>query len=91
MGVTLIAPCKGIDPGFEENVKAVLAQQYRDFWEVIFVVESEDDPAYAVLNRINDDAWLKKRGKRGRERVIELFSVKVGGRETEKVYKKAMK
>ncbi len=52
MAVTLIAPCKGIDPGFEENVTAVLSQQYRGFWEVIFVVESEDDPAYAVLNRI---------------------------------------
>ena len=25
---TLIAPCKGIDPGFEQNVKAVLAQEY---------------------------------------------------------------
>ncbi len=52
LAVTLIAPCKGIDPGFEENVAAVLSQQYRGFWEVIFVVESEDDPAYAVLNRI---------------------------------------
>ena len=52
MGVTLIAPCKGIDPGFEENVRAVLAQQYQGFWEVIFVVESEDDRAYAVLSRI---------------------------------------
>ena len=52
MGVTLIAPCKGIDPGFEENVRAVLAQQYQGFWEVIFVVESEDDLAYAVLTRI---------------------------------------
>lgn len=52
MGVSLIAPCKGIDPGFEENVTAVLAQQYPGFWEVIFVLESEDDPAYAVLNRI---------------------------------------
>ncbi|MCK4850534.1 MAG: hypothetical protein KAT11_04240, partial [Phycisphaerae bacterium] len=28
LSVTLIAPCKGIDPGFEENVAAVLSQQY---------------------------------------------------------------
>ncbi len=43
----------------------------------------------AVLNRINDQCWLRKKGKRGRERVIEHFSAKVGGRETEKVYMKA--
>ncbi len=52
LAVTLIAPCKGIDPGFEENVAAVLSQQYRGFWEVIFVVESKEDPAYAVLERM---------------------------------------
>ncbi len=50
--VTLIAPCKGIDPGFEENVAAVLSQQYPGFWEVVFVVESEDDPAYPALERM---------------------------------------
>ena len=50
--VTLIAPCKGIDPGFEQNVQAVLAQQYPNFWEVIFVVESTDDPAYPVLEKL---------------------------------------
>jgi glycosyltransferase involved in cell wall biosynthesis len=47
--------------------------------------------ADAVMNRIFDDCWLRKTGKRGREKVIEHFSVKAGGRETEKVYKKAMK
>ncbi len=47
--------------------------------------------ADAVRNRIFDDGWLRKRGKMGRERVIEHFSVKAGGRETEKVYRKALK
>ncbi len=47
--------------------------------------------ANAVLERINDDNWLQKKGKRGREKVIENFSVKAGGRETEKVYKRALK
>ena len=58
VGVSLIAPCKGIDPGFAENVAAVLSQQYPGFWEVIFVVESIDDPAYAVLSEM-----LKKNPK----------------------------
>ncbi len=55
LGVTLIAPCKGIDPGFEENVAAVLSQQYRGFWEVVFVVESEEDSAYAALTKALQD------------------------------------
>ena len=49
---TLIAPCKGIDQGFEENVRAVLAQDYPGWWQVIFVVESKDDPAYEVLSKL---------------------------------------
>jgi cellulose synthase/poly-beta-1,6-N-acetylglucosamine synthase-like glycosyltransferase len=46
--VSLILPCKGIDPGFEENVQAMLNQDYPDY-EIIFVVATKDDPAYAVL------------------------------------------
>ena len=49
--VTLIAPCKGIDPGLEQNVQAMLAQQYPGWWQIIFVVESETDPAYELLQR----------------------------------------
>ena len=62
----------------------------RDVGEII---EPKSDKAIAdaVLNRINDDCWLEKKGKSGRERAIEYFSVKAGGRETEKVYKRAMK
>jgi len=62
----------------------------RDVGEVV-EPKSGRAVADAVLNRINDDEWLRRRGKRGRERVIEHFSVKAGGRETEKVYRRAMK
>ncbi len=57
------------------------------------VIESKSARAISdtVLNRINDEAWLKKRGKKGRQMVIDHFSVKSCGRETEKVYKKAIK
>ena len=50
--VTLIAPCKGIDPGFEQNIKAVLEQEYAGWWQVIFVVESKNDPAYGALTKL---------------------------------------
>jgi ceramide glucosyltransferase len=47
----VIVPCRGLDEGFEENVQAILAQDYRDY-EVIFVTESENDPAHGVLARL---------------------------------------
>ena len=47
----VIVPCKDIEHGFEENIRAFLTQDYRDY-EVIFVTESEADPAYSVLARI---------------------------------------
>lgn len=46
--VTVILPCKGLDPGFDENVRKLLEQDYPRF-EVIFAVASEDDPAYRNL------------------------------------------
>src|SRR5262245_47865013 len=47
----VIVPCRGLEQGFEENVQAILAQDYRDY-EVIFVTDSENDPAHGVLARI---------------------------------------
>jgi ceramide glucosyltransferase len=47
----VIVPCKGLEHDFEENVRALFAQDYRDY-EIIFVTESENDPAYPVLARL---------------------------------------
>jgi len=47
----VIVPCRGLEHGFEENVQAILTQEYRDY-EVIFVTESESDPAHGVLTRL---------------------------------------
>ncbi|HZS08998.1 MAG TPA: glycosyltransferase [Blastocatellia bacterium] len=62
----VIVPCKGLDPGFEENIGALFAQDYRDY-EIIFVTESEADPAYAVLNKLikqsRRSAWLVVAGE----------------------------
>jgi len=49
--VVVLCPCKGIDDEFEKNVKSILDQDYPDF-RVIFVVESADDPAFAVLQSL---------------------------------------
>lgn len=57
----VILPCKGLEHDFEENVRAYLTQDYRDY-EVIFVTESENDPAYPVLTKLIKQsrraAWL---------------------------------
>jgi cellulose synthase/poly-beta-1,6-N-acetylglucosamine synthase-like glycosyltransferase len=45
---TVILPCKGLDPGFDDNVAKLLKQDYPRF-EVIFAVASETDPAYQHL------------------------------------------
>lgn len=62
----VIVPCKGIDLNFAENIGALFAQDYRDY-ELIFVTESEADPAYAVLTRLIEQhqraAWLVVAGE----------------------------
>src|SRR5215813_171560 len=47
----VIVPCRGLEHDFEENMRAMLAQEYRDY-EVVFVTESENDPAHEALSRL---------------------------------------
>ena len=44
----VIIPCKGIEHGFHENINAFLTQEYPRY-ELIFVVDSSEDPAYQSL------------------------------------------
>ena len=48
---TIIVPCKGFDPGLEENLAALFEQDYPGY-EVIFVVDSKNDPAYAAIETV---------------------------------------
>ena len=48
---TIIAPCKGLDEGLADNLRALLVQKYPEY-EVIFVVDDEHDPAVGVIDRI---------------------------------------
>lgn len=55
--VSVILPCKGLDAGFQDNIRKLLRQNYAkpggspDF-EVVFAVASADDPAYSVLEHV---------------------------------------
>lgn len=47
---SVIAPCKGIDAAFEENLDALFRQDYSAY-EIIFVVASDTDSARPVIER----------------------------------------
>ncbi len=49
--VLLCAPCKGQDLNLEDNLRALLEQDYDDY-EVAFIVESTDDSACPVIRRV---------------------------------------
>jgi len=48
--VLVLSPCKGHDAGLEENLRALLTQDYPDY-EVTFIVEDASDPACPVIHR----------------------------------------
>ena len=48
--VQVLAPCKGHDVNLEENLRALLTQDYPDY-EVTFIVQSAGDPACPVIRR----------------------------------------
>ncbi|MFZ5829179.1 MAG: glycosyltransferase [Planctomycetota bacterium] len=47
----VFAPCKGVDPDLEANLSALLQQDHPEY-EVVFIVEDRDDPAYPVVLRL---------------------------------------
>lgn len=57
--VAAIIPCKGIDQGFRDNIRAFLNQNHPDL-DLIFVVATDDDPARAEIL-----AMLEEHGRTG--------------------------
>lgn len=49
--VSIIVPCKGIGENLEENLKAICEQNYPSY-NVIFVLDSKEDPAYPIIDKI---------------------------------------
>ena len=45
---TVFVPCRGVDEGLKENILSLFAQDYPAF-EIIFVSDSNDDPAFTVI------------------------------------------
>lgn len=49
--VSIIAPCRGIDDDLEKNLAALFAQNYPNY-EVIFVVDSENDRSVSTIKKL---------------------------------------
>lgn len=45
---TIIAPCKGLDPGLDQNLKSLFDQQFLAF-QIIFVIDDEFDPSAITI------------------------------------------
>src|SRR5215469_15939128 len=58
--VVVFCPCKGVDSEFEKNVQSILNQDYPNY-EVIFIVEAEDDPACRTLQNIGANVLIAGR------------------------------
>jgi cellulose synthase/poly-beta-1,6-N-acetylglucosamine synthase-like glycosyltransferase len=50
--VSVIAPTRGQEPGFEENIRPLLTQKYPDY-EVLFVFDNSQDPSLKVVEQLN--------------------------------------
>src|SRR5437867_3933519 len=49
--VVVFCPCKGTDAEFDNNIRSILSQDYLHY-DARFIVESEDDTAYAALRAL---------------------------------------
>lgn len=49
--VALFVPCKGVDVDLEANLRPLFEQDYGKY-EIVFVVESDDDPACHTIRRV---------------------------------------
>lgn len=49
---SIIAPCKGLDHDLEKNLQALFQQDFPNY-EIIFVVDSENDEALSVIEKIH--------------------------------------
>ena len=50
---SIIAPCKGLDEDLEKNLTALCLQDFPDY-EIIFVVDNENDEAVSVIQSLID-------------------------------------
>lgn len=50
---SVIAPCRGIDQGLNQNLSALFSQNYSEY-EIVFVTDGPDDPAVPVIEQVRN-------------------------------------
>jgi cellulose synthase/poly-beta-1,6-N-acetylglucosamine synthase-like glycosyltransferase len=53
--LSVIAPCRGLEPGLRENLTALLQQKYPSY-EVIFVAGDAGDSAWPLINELSEQS-----------------------------------
>jgi ceramide glucosyltransferase len=69
--IVVFCPCKGIDAEFEANIRSILDQGYPRY-TALFIVESEDDPAYERLQALGAQVLVAGRATSRGQKVHNL-------------------
>ena len=69
--VAVIVPCKGVEFSLADNLRRLLVQDYEDY-EVHFVVESADDCACSIIQKLI--ASCKDNTSSDQEKAIALYN-----------------
>jgi ceramide glucosyltransferase len=51
-GISVLKPLKGVDLGLEDNLRSFFSQQYAGSWELIFALADPQDPAAALVEKL---------------------------------------
>jgi cellulose synthase/poly-beta-1,6-N-acetylglucosamine synthase-like glycosyltransferase len=71
--VSVIAPTRGFEPGFEENVRPLLEQDYGAY-EVLFVFDDPQDPSLEIARRLNVKTVISGPAKNTGQKVHNLIA-----------------
>lgn len=52
LSVSILKPLKGLDTGLEENLRSFFEQIYSGDWEIIFALSDANDPAIAIVEKL---------------------------------------
>lgn len=71
--VSVIAPTRGFEPGFVENVRPLLQQDYPDY-EVLFVFDDPQDPGLDIVRQLNGRTVISGPAKDSGQKVHNLIA-----------------
>ena len=71
--VSVIAPTRGVEPGFAENVRPLMDQDYPAY-EVLFVVDDPRDPAIQIVKQLSGKTVISGPAKGTGQKVHNLIA-----------------